>query len=79
MTDPLMSWDKDVNWLMGDLSFKKTRHQGKIDGNLQKLREEEEKIEKLRKEKEVWVWVGRLEIDGSNVLGDLLLEMKRIV
>ncbi|KAF9591521.1 hypothetical protein IFM89_004575 [Coptis chinensis] len=46
MTDPLISWAKDVHWSMGGLSFKKTRHQGKIEGNLQKLREEEEKIEK---------------------------------
>ncbi|KAL5730907.1 hypothetical protein ACHQM5_003691 [Ranunculus cassubicifolius] len=64
--DPLLSWAQDAHWTMGGLSFKHVRHQGKIEGNLNKLRAEGEKrnkkngviagkIEKLRAEKEIVV------------------------
>ncbi|KAF9588093.1 hypothetical protein IFM89_007334 [Coptis chinensis] len=58
--DPLLDWAKDAHWSMGGLSFKRVRHQGKIEGNIKKLRVEcekrnvkiEAKMEKLRVEEE---------------------------
>lgn len=48
--DPLMSWAEDAHWSMGGLSFKRHRLQGRIEGNISKLRAEHEKqIKKLKK------------------------------
>ncbi|MCD7448558.1 hypothetical protein HAX54_044162 [Datura stramonium] len=44
--DPLMSWAEEAHWSMGGLSFKRLRLQGRIEGNIKKLRAEREKIEK---------------------------------
>jgi len=44
--DPLLSWANEAHWSMGGLSFKRLRLQGKIEGNVQKLKKEKEKIEK---------------------------------
>lgn len=41
--DPLLSWANEAHWSMGGLSFKRLRLQGKIEGNIQKLRKEQEK------------------------------------
>ncbi|PIA31942.1 hypothetical protein AQUCO_04700065v1 [Aquilegia coerulea] len=41
--DPLLSWAKDAHWSMGGLNFKRIRHQGRIEGNIKKLRAEGEK------------------------------------
>lgn len=43
---PLLSWANEAHWSMGGLSFKRLRFQGKIEGNVQKLKKEKEKIEK---------------------------------
>ncbi|MED6154976.1 hypothetical protein PIB30_001117 [Stylosanthes scabra] len=38
VTDPLMSWAKEAHWSMGGLSFKRLHLQGKIEGNVDRLR-----------------------------------------
>ncbi|CAJ1956583.1 unnamed protein product [Sphenostylis stenocarpa] len=45
VTDPLMSWAQEAHWSMGGLSFKRLRLQGKIEGNVQKLRSQREKVQ----------------------------------
>nr|GMD85826.1 protein pxr1-like [Ipomoea batatas] len=48
--DPLMSWAEEAHWSMGGLSFKRHRLQGRIEGNISKLRAEHEKqVKKLKK------------------------------
>ncbi|GAB4837971.1 hypothetical protein Ancab_027499 [Ancistrocladus abbreviatus] len=42
--DPLLSWANEAHWSMGGLSFKRLRLQGRIEGNVQKLRKQREKI-----------------------------------
>ncbi|XP_010689011.2 uncharacterized protein LOC104902807 [Beta vulgaris subsp. vulgaris] len=44
--DPLLSWANEAHWSMGGLSFKRLRLQGKIEGNVKKLRKEREQFEK---------------------------------
>lgn len=39
-----MSWATEAHWSMGGLSFKRLRLQGKIEGNVHKLRAEREKL-----------------------------------
>lgn len=40
--DPFLSWANDAHWSMGGLSFKRQRLQGKIEGNISKLRSQME-------------------------------------
>lgn len=47
--DPLMSWAEEAHWSMGGLSFQRHRLQGRIEGNVDKLRNQ---IEKSIKKKE---------------------------
>ncbi|QCD94772.1 uncharacterized protein LOC114182096 [Vigna unguiculata] len=47
VTDPLMSWAEEAHWSMGGLSFKRLRLQGKIEGNVQRLRSQREKAQSL--------------------------------
>ncbi|KAL8249062.1 hypothetical protein R6Q59_005930 [Mikania micrantha] len=47
--DPLMSWAEEAHWSMGGLSFKRHRLQGRIEGNVERLRNQ---IEKSSKEKQ---------------------------
>ncbi|XP_071741439.1 uncharacterized protein [Rutidosis leptorrhynchoides] len=47
--DPLMSWAEEAHWSMGGLSFHRHRLQGRIEGNVDKLRNQ---IEKSIKQKE---------------------------
>lgn len=42
--DPLMSWAEEAHWSMGGLSFTRHRLQGRIEGNVMKLRAEREKL-----------------------------------
>lgn len=44
--DPLMSWAEEAHWSMGGVSFTRHRLQGRIEGNIEKLRTELEKVEK---------------------------------
>ncbi|KAL5538848.1 hypothetical protein UlMin_043743 [Ulmus minor] len=44
--DPLLAWANEAHWSMGGLSFKRLRLQGRIEGNVSKLRAEREKIAK---------------------------------
>ncbi|KAG5579194.1 hypothetical protein H5410_049821 [Solanum commersonii] len=44
--DPFLSWAEEAHWSMGGLSFKRLRLQGRIEGNIKKLRAECEKIER---------------------------------
>ncbi|XP_028761695.1 uncharacterized protein LOC114720232 [Neltuma alba] len=44
VADPLMSWAHEAHWSMGGISFKRLRLQGKIEGNVNKLRAEREKL-----------------------------------
>ncbi|KAL9243669.1 hypothetical protein vseg_017529 [Gypsophila vaccaria] len=41
--EPLLSWANEAHWSMGGLSFNRLRLQGKIEGNVQKLRKQQEK------------------------------------
>ncbi|ESW24170.1 hypothetical protein PHAVU_004G108100 [Phaseolus vulgaris] len=47
VTDPFMSWAQEAHWSMGGLSFKRLRLQGKIEGNVHKLRSQREKVQSL--------------------------------
>lgn len=51
--DPLLSWANEAHWSMGGLSFNRLRLQGRIEGNVHKLRAEREKVakKKLKAEK----------------------------
>ncbi|KAI3780651.1 hypothetical protein L2E82_10636 [Cichorium intybus] len=49
VTDPFMSWAEEAHWSMGGLNFKRHRLQGRIEGNVEKLRNQ---IEKSIKKKE---------------------------
>lgn len=42
VVDPFMSWAEEAHWSMGGLSRKRLRLQGKIEGNVQKLRNQRE-------------------------------------
>ncbi|KAF4382724.1 hypothetical protein CsatB_020612 [Cannabis sativa] len=44
--DPFLSWANEAHWSMGGLSYKRLRLQGRIEGNVSKLRAEREKIAK---------------------------------
>ncbi|GFZ05665.1 hypothetical protein Acr_17g0012370 [Actinidia rufa] len=46
--DSLMSWANEAHWAMGGLSFKRLRLQGRIEGNVTKLRRQQEKFQKTR-------------------------------
>ncbi|KAL6975840.1 hypothetical protein U1Q18_024636 [Sarracenia purpurea var. burkii] len=46
--DPLMSWALEAHWSMGGLSFKRLRLQGRIEGNIKKLRAERVRFLKKR-------------------------------
>ncbi|KAK7272379.1 hypothetical protein RJT34_28923 [Clitoria ternatea] len=48
VTDPLMSWAQEAHWSMGGLSFQRLRLQGKIEGNVEKLRSQIEKHSKAQ-------------------------------
>ncbi|KAL7590424.1 hypothetical protein Lser_V15G40500 [Lactuca serriola] len=49
VTDPLMSWAEEAHWSMGSLNFNRHRLQGRIEGNVEKLRSQ---IEESIKNKE---------------------------
>ncbi|KAL3647095.1 hypothetical protein CASFOL_008063 [Castilleja foliolosa] len=40
--DPLMAWADEAHWSMGGLNFKRHRLQGRIEGNIQRLRTQRE-------------------------------------
>ncbi|CAI9089398.1 OLC1v1023964C1 [Oldenlandia corymbosa var. corymbosa] len=44
VTDPLMTWAEEAHWSMGGLSFQRHRLQGRIEGSVEKLRAEQEKL-----------------------------------
>ncbi|KAK7290896.1 hypothetical protein RIF29_05665 [Crotalaria pallida] len=48
VTDPFMSWAEEAHWSMGGLSFTRLRFQGKIEGNVNKLRSQLEKVNKVK-------------------------------
>lgn len=50
--DPLLLWANEAHWSMGGLSFNRLRLQGRIEGNIDKLRVEREKIAKKKKKAE---------------------------
>ncbi|KAK9059543.1 hypothetical protein SSX86_020247 [Deinandra increscens subsp. villosa] len=43
VVDPFMSWAQEAHWSMGGLSFNRHRLQGRIEGNVEKLRNQIEK------------------------------------
>ncbi|KAL2474638.1 hypothetical protein Adt_35374 [Abeliophyllum distichum] len=45
--DPFISWAQEAHWSMGGLSFKRHRLQGRIEGNVNKLRAQREKSFKI--------------------------------
>ncbi|KFK35899.1 hypothetical protein AALP_AA4G050900 [Arabis alpina] len=54
--DPLLSWARDAHWSMGGLNFTRLRLQGRIEGNVNKLRAQLEhstpvKLESEKKKK----------------------------
>ncbi|KAJ4823103.1 hypothetical protein Tsubulata_017602 [Turnera subulata] len=46
--DALLSWANEAHWSMGGLSFQRLRFQGRIEGNVARLRKLREKQEKLK-------------------------------
>lgn len=40
--DPLMAWAQEAHWSMGGLSFQRHRLQGRIEGNVERLRAQKE-------------------------------------
>ncbi|XP_068649043.1 uncharacterized protein [Aristolochia californica] len=42
--EPFLSWAREAHWSMGGLSFKRCRLQGKIEGNITKLKNLHEKV-----------------------------------
>uniref|UniRef100_A0A7N0U394 Uncharacterized protein n=1 Tax=Kalanchoe fedtschenkoi TaxID=63787 RepID=A0A7N0U394_KALFE len=44
VVDPLLSWAREAHWSMGGLSTERLRLQGRIEGNITKLRAENEKL-----------------------------------
>ncbi|EPS66908.1 hypothetical protein M569_07871 [Genlisea aurea] len=48
VTEPFMSWAREAHWSMGGLSFDRLRLQGRIEGNVEKLRAQQEKTLKRR-------------------------------
>ncbi|XP_021729631.1 myb-like protein V [Chenopodium quinoa] len=48
--DPLMSWANEAHWSMGGLCLNRLRLQGKIEGNVEKLRKQREKSFKMKME-----------------------------
>ncbi|KAL0726760.1 hypothetical protein Bca4012_022853 [Brassica carinata] len=47
--DPLLSWAREAHWFMGGLNFTRLRLQGRIEGNVDKLRAQLEKSSPLKK------------------------------
>ncbi|WZY69876.1 hypothetical protein YC2023_002116 [Brassica napus] len=47
--DPLLSWAREAHWSMGGLNFTRLRLQGRIEGNVDKLRAQLEKSSPLEK------------------------------
>ncbi|KAL2331702.1 hypothetical protein Fmac_019283 [Flemingia macrophylla] len=45
VNEPLMLWAEEAHWSMGGLSSKRLRHQGKIEGNVHKLRSQRQKAQ----------------------------------
>lgn len=48
--DPLLSWARDAHWSMGGLNFTRLRLQGRIEGNVNKLRAQLEKSSPVKLE-----------------------------
>ncbi|KAB2087744.1 hypothetical protein E1A91_A04G132800v1 [Gossypium mustelinum] len=42
--DPLLSWADEAHWSMGGLSFKRLRLQGRIEGNVKRLKAQRKKL-----------------------------------
>nr|XP_043625137.1 uncharacterized protein LOC122596591 [Erigeron canadensis] len=61
--DPLMSWAEEAHWSMGGLSFKRHRLQGRIEGNVEKLRNQ---IEKTIIKKETQIPLKKAAISKKN-------------
>ncbi|KAE9457645.1 hypothetical protein C3L33_10442, partial [Rhododendron williamsianum] len=49
-SDPFMSWAREAHWSMGGLSFKRFRLQGRIEGNVNRLRSQREKTLKKKRD-----------------------------
>ncbi|XP_052207912.1 uncharacterized protein LOC127811782 [Diospyros lotus] len=69
--DPLMSWAEEAHWSMGGLSFKRLRLQGRIEGRVDKLRKEREKIQKKRAARDQIGGSGKDLVDGDEEEKDL--------
>ncbi|KAJ6758074.1 hypothetical protein OIU74_027206 [Salix koriyanagi] len=46
--DPFLSWANEAHWSMGGLNFNRLRYQGRIEGNTDKLRTQQENKAKLQ-------------------------------
>ncbi|KAK6142627.1 hypothetical protein DH2020_022975 [Rehmannia glutinosa] len=60
--DPLMAWAQEAHWSMGGLSFTRLRLQGRIEGNVNKLRVQRENIFKKSQKQQ-------RSVDASTVSG----------
>lgn len=49
--DPLLSWASEAHWSMGGLSFKRLRLQGRIEGNIKRLRAHQKRSDRDRVKK----------------------------
>ncbi|KAI5652634.1 hypothetical protein M9H77_29821 [Catharanthus roseus] len=64
--DPLMSWAEEAHWSMGGLNFHRHRLQGRIEGNVKKLRSEREKtFKKAQKQKSAQVSLNPMKNDDD--------------
>ncbi|KAI8551661.1 hypothetical protein RHMOL_Rhmol06G0203300 [Rhododendron molle] len=50
VSDPFLSWAREAHWSMGGLSFKRFRLQGRIEGNVNRLRSQREKTLKKKRD-----------------------------
>ncbi|KAH0451309.1 hypothetical protein IEQ34_018608 [Dendrobium chrysotoxum] len=48
--DPLLSWANEAHWSMGGLSFQRHRLQGRIEGSIKKLRVQQDRSRRRKKE-----------------------------
>ncbi|XP_065873286.1 uncharacterized protein [Euphorbia lathyris] len=68
--DPFYTWAEEAHWSMGGLSFKRLRLQGRIEGNVNKLRKQREKQAKERAVHSPKATVpapGRVRVNGKGV------------
>ncbi|KAF3788069.1 hypothetical protein EJ110_NYTH13608 [Nymphaea thermarum] len=65
--DPFLLWAQDAHWKMGGLNVERRRMQGKVEGNIKKLREQKEKDERRRNRQRKRTENAAIDSDDSEV------------